>query len=80
MSATNETQTRNETMTKRQAAITSGVENAVDTVVIDRAMSAKVAYEQLGEFVQSALSQAKLTDIVTQKDMSFAKNLWPLDI
>jgi hypothetical protein len=62
----------------RREAIESGVRNAVDTVTIDKAMSDTMAYECLKEFIQDALSSRGLIDIVSRKEMIYARSIYPL--
>jgi hypothetical protein len=64
--------------TKRQNAILSGVNNAVDTVIVDKAMTADEAYRMLDSFVQDGMNSHGLDDVLTAKDRKYARDLWPL--
>lgn len=63
--------------TKRQDVILSGVNNAVDTVVTDKAMTPEEAYRMLDAFVSDALNGYGLDDMLTEKDRKYARQLWP---
>lgn len=72
------TQTKRGTRAQRQDAIERGISNAVDTVFIDKAMTAEQAFENLKSFIQDTLSSDGLDDTVTDVDMKFAKSRFPL--
>ena len=75
-----EKQMKTGTMTERNNAIESGVHNAVDTVVVDKAMATGKAYENLSSFVQDGLSCYGLDDEVSGADLEYAKSCWPLAV
>lgn len=63
----------------RKLGIESGVANAVDTVVVDKAMTAAEAYRRLADFVTDGLSTHGIASSATARDLEYAKTLWPLD-
>jgi hypothetical protein len=64
-------------MTRREA-IESGVANAVDTVIVDKAMLADQAYEWLENFAGDALAGWGHDDRLRPAELSYARSLWPL--
>lgn len=64
---------------KRKQAIDSGVANAIDTVCIDKEMTAEQAFAQLESVVADGLSCYGLSDIVTAEESAYAKTCWPLN-
>lgn len=62
----------------RKRAIESGVRNAVDTVVIDKAMSRDEAFRQLEGFISDGLSSAGERDKVSPEELAFARNIFPI--
>jgi hypothetical protein len=58
----------------------SGVRNAVDTVVVDKAMTAAEAYRQLAGFVSDGLSTHGCSDLVAPEELQFARSLWPFQV
>jgi len=66
------------TMTEREEAIETGVRNATDTVVVDKAMTAEKAFENLSAFVSDGLHCHGLDDQVSRADLEYAKLYWSL--
>lgn len=64
----------------RYCAIEIGIANAVDTVVLDKAMRAAEAYQRLDDFVSDALSAHGFPDRLTDEDLGYAKGIWPLAV
>lgn len=69
---------RRGTWKERRLGIESGVNNAVDTVFIDKEMSLQSVKEQLESFVSDGLNCHGLNDIVTKRDMRYAREIFPL--
>jgi len=63
---------------QRREAIESGVSNAVDTVVVDKAMTRDEAFGLLEGFVADGLNCHGLSDTVTDTDLSYAKRMFPI--
>ncbi|MHA2279900.1 MAG: hypothetical protein ACXAC5_03360 [Promethearchaeota archaeon] len=62
----------------RQEAIQLGVQNAVDTVVADKAMTTEQAFRMLTEFVSETLNNYGFGDNITETDLKYAQSLWPI--
>lgn len=62
----------------RKQAIMSGVSNAVDTVIVDRAMTRDEAYRLLKDFISDSLTSAGLSDDISAADMNYARMLFPI--
>ena len=62
----------------RHAAIESGVQNAVDTVVLDKAMGRDEAYARLEDFASDGLSCYGLDDSLTPAELAYAQSCFPI--
>lgn len=62
----------------RLEAIRSGVNNAVETVVVDKAMTAKEAWESLESFASDGLCAYGFDDRMSKEEIEFAKSCYPL--
>ena len=69
---------RTKLTTERRNAIEDGVRNAVETVVVDKALSRDQAFRMLSEFVSDGLACAGLCDKVTAADLEYAKSYFPI--